>query len=109
MGKVSIAKSICEDVKLTRFLLDSAVALPTKPMLSDAAAMLESLTSLCAQMFFIDASGKWVGCANVWAFVIPKNASKASLGFHLVATNNNIYGNLPSITLPTIDALARLR
>ena len=77
-------------------------------MATDATFMLESLTTLYREIFLVDDSNKLVGCANVWAFVIPKNASKALFIFHLVALNKKKHGKPPSFTLPTIESLARL-
>ena len=90
------------------FLYDSNTALPTKPMSTEAKAMLESLKDLCPEMFIIDYSGKLVGCASAGAFVIPKNKSMASFIFHLVALNNKTCDQPPSFTHPMIEALAKL-
>ena len=59
------------------------------------------------ELFVIDDSGKLVGSANAWASVIPKNTSKASFIFHLVALNNKTYGTPSSFTHLMIEALAK--
>ena len=45
---------------------------------------------------------------GVWAFVIPKNASKCSFIFHLVTLNARSIGRPPSFILPTIEGLAKM-
>ena len=70
--------------------------------------MLDTLTKKYPEMFIIDETGTLVGMANAWPFVIPKNTSKCSFIFHLVALNVRSVGRPPSFILPTIEGLAKM-
>mmetsp|Transcript_112384 Transcript_112384/g.195192 ORF Transcript_112384/g.195192 Transcript_112384/m.195192 type:complete len:527 (+) Transcript_112384:257-1837(+) len=108
MGNVPIPMSVWNETIPPSFLEVSKQPLPTKPLSADASKMLGTLTDMYPEMFFVDTWGTLVGMANAWAFVIPKNVSKCSFIFHLVALNGKSVGRPPPFVLPTIEGLAKM-
>ena len=108
IGAIPIPIEVWEDTIPESFSLVSKGPLPTKPLSGDTSTMLHTLTEKYPGMFIVDDLGTLVGLANAWAFVIPKNASKCSFIFHLVALNGKRIGRPPRFILPTIEGLAKM-
>ena len=106
MGKVKIPQEVWDSLVPKAFGHHSrSDALKNKPLSTHALKMLRAIARDNPSVFRASDGGKGPNC---WAFVIPKNAIKASFIFHLVELNAKDPCKPPSFTLPTLEELAYL-